>query len=346
MAISLATFSRCAGCGTPQPELSAWSCARCGGLYQLHGIRYAPGEVDRSRRDLTRYAAFLPLGTGAVTLGAGGTPLTPARLFERDLFVKEEHRNPTGSFKDRGMVVLANLAAPDRPVFVDSVGNTAAALAALGRALGLEVHVFAPLSTSRERCELLAGYGARVHLVAGPRAVSNRVAIAASAHALYLSHIFQPLFQAGMVTCAFEIAEALGHAPGRVVLSVGQGTLFLGLAHGFRALVRAGVVASMPALCGVRPATPGKTVAVGAGAVDPLRDREYREAARASGGDIFSVPEEEIYEADAELRGAGFDVDPAASLAVAGWRRLARNESSPDVVVSCGAKREALPPMN
>jgi hypothetical protein len=81
--------------------------------------------------------------------------------------------------------------------------------------------------------------------------------------------------------------------------------------------------------------------------VDPLRDREYREAARASGGEIFSVPEAEIYAADAELRGAGFDVDPAASLAVAGWRRLPQGHAaSTDVVVLCGTKREPLPPVD
>jgi threonine synthase len=250
------------------------------------------------------------------------------------------------------MVVLANLAPPGSAVFVDSVGNTAAALAALGRALSLDVHVYAPLSTSAERVALLDGYGAKIHLVAGPRAASNAVAIAASSEALYLSHIYQPLFQAGMVSCAFELAEAwqaevpIDAGPRRVVLSVGQGTLFLGLWHGFRSLVHAGVLAAPPILIGVRPETPGRTVAVGAGSVDPPRATEYREAARATGGTIFSVPETEIFDADAELRRAGFDVDPAASLAVAGWRRLVENDRTPsrDVVILCGSKREALPP--
>lgn len=346
---ALASFTRCRGCGDPQPSLAEVRCPRCGGVFRLTGLRYDPGHL-RDGAGLARYRDLLPLGPHARPFGVGGTPRTPIVLDGREVILQREDRNPTGSFKDRGMAVLVNAALAEDPaprVFVDSVGNTAAALAAFARHGGLEAHVFAPLATSPERVSMLAGLGARLHLVAGPRLASGHAAAEASGHARYLSHIYHPLFQAGTATLAFELHEA-GPLPDRIFVATGQGTLFLGLYHGFRALIRAGLLARVPALVAVRPSALGRSVAVGAASERPVRAQEVAAAARATGGEVSWVDEPAIRDADALLHAAGVPLDPAASLAVAGWRRHPSGgdggRPSRDLIVACGALREPIPP--
>lgn len=357
-------FTRCLATGEPQRSLQEWH-SPAGAIFALRGLCYLPGEVDRMREDIGRYRAFIPLADGAMTLGTGDTPLHAVTLFGHQVLLKDERANPMGSFKDRGMCVLANLArGTDGPVFVDSVGNTAAALAGFSRALGLDAHVFAPLRTSPERAEIVRSLGGRLHLVAGPRAESGKVAIAAAeSGALYLSHIYHPLFQAGTATCAFEIYEQLGPEatgarralaaaasahrrpfaplPDRVFLAVGQGSLFLGLWHGFRALLGAGVIDALPRLYAVRPVDPATTRAVGSSSPYPIRAQEIRNAAQGSGGETVLMPESALDAARAELQANGWHADPAAALALAGWREIrARDGEAVDVVILTGADRE------
>ncbi len=282
----------------------------------------------------------------ADVLGTGWTSISRCTLFGHPVRLKEENRNATGSFKDRGMAVLANLAPDASAVHVDSVGNTAAALAAYARARSLKAHVFAPLFTSPQRVRMLESLGGHVHLVAGPRAESGKVARAAARDALYLSHIYQPTFQIGTATCAFEIAEQLDPLPDRIFLAVGQGTLLLGLFHGFRALVASGLLTRSPALHAVRPADPATTVAVGAGSVNPVRASEVEVSVRATGGAMHRMAETEIARANDVLEDVGYEVDPAAALAVAGWRETRardRRTEGRDLVVLCGARREPFP---
>jgi threonine synthase len=335
-------LTRCRGCGAKQRSLTDWRCA-CGGLYSLHRLRYRAEEVDRDRVDLSRYRSFIPLAPDAITLEAGWTPVRRARLLGGDVWVKEETRNPSGSFKDRGMVVLANLAAgADGPAFVDSIGNTGLALAMYAAALRIDAHVFAPLATSEDRARLITERGARLHRVAGPRAECGKVALAAAEDgALYLSHIFQPLFQAGTATAAFELHEQLPEVPERVFVPVGQGTLLLGLWHGYRALLAAGVIDRLPALFAARPVHPGRTRAIGASAVHPIRAQEVRDAAKATGGDVVRIDEAALTAADAEMQDAGLDTDPTCALALAAWRAVRRAHDPPhDVLMLTGALRE------
>jgi len=343
---ALAAFTRCRGCGDPQPSLAAVRCPRCGGVFRLSRLRFDPARL-RDGTGLARYQDLLPLGPDPRTFDVGGTPRTELVLDGREALLQREDRNPTGSFKDRGMAVLVNAARAESPpprVFVDSVGNTAAALATFAREVGLDAHVFAPLATSPERVALLEGLDARLHLVAGPRIASGHAAAEAAGRARYLSHIYHPFFQAGTATLAFELAEA-GPLPDRIFVATGQGTLFLGLHHGFRALIASGRISRPPALVAVRPSALGRSVAVGAASERPVRAQEVQAAARASGGEVVWVDDPAIRDADARLEAAGVPLDPAASLAVAGWLRLAGSgDRGVDLIVACGARREPLPP--
>jgi threonine synthase len=340
----LSQVTRCRGCGDAQPSMAEVRCPRCGGVFRLCGLRWDPHRL-RDGTGLDRYRDLLPLGPDPRTFNAGGTPLDTLDLEGREVQLQREDLEPTGSFKDRGMAVLMNAALATSPaprVHVDSVGNTAAALAAFARDAGLEAHVFAPLATTGERVALLTGYGACVHLVAGPRVVSGEVALEAMERAQYLSHIYHPLFQAGTATLAFELFER-GPLPDRIFLAVGQGTLLLGLHHGFRALLAAGAITRVPRLMAVRPQALGGSVAVGAASVRPVRAQEVQAAARASGGEVVWFDDEAIRDADRRLEAQGLELDPAAALAVAGW--LALRDDDPharDVIVACGARREPM----
>jgi threonine synthase len=282
-----------------------------------------------------------------VTLGAGWTPISPARIDGHDVSVKEEHLNPTGSFKDRGVAVLANLASGvEGPVFVDSVGNTGLALATFAEALTIEAHVFAPLTTSTERETAITHHGARFHRVAGPRSEAGKVAMAVAEDGVcFLSHIYQPLFQAGTASAAFEIFEQTPSLPDRIFLAVGQGSLFLGLLNGFKALATAGEITNLPALFAARPAIPLGTIAVGASAAHPVRAQDVRLAAAATGGDVIRISEGELRDANAALEEAGFVVDPTSALGVAAWRKIVEATGpSADLIILTGARREAVPP--
>ncbi|MCH7567422.1 MAG: pyridoxal-phosphate dependent enzyme [Nitrospirae bacterium] len=99
---------RCSNCGRDYPSQGfPYRCPTCGGHFDLvDDLRYAPG----SGRGLERYRTSFPLppGTGLTSLGEGGTPLLEENLAERTVYLKCEHLNPTGSFKDRGTAVLVS----------------------------------------------------------------------------------------------------------------------------------------------------------------------------------------------------------------------------------------------
>src|SRR4051794_12885168 len=119
----------------------------------LRQLRQQHSTADARPRLMERYAAFLPVtsSTPNITLGEGYTPLVHARNLGRligcpMLHLKVEGMNPTGSFKDRGMVVAVAKAMEEgtRAIICASTGNTAASAAAYGAAAGLEVVVVIP----------------------------------------------------------------------------------------------------------------------------------------------------------------------------------------------------------
>ncbi len=119
----------------------------------LRQLRQQRTTADARPRLMERYAAFLPVSgqTPNISLGEGYTPLVHARNLGRLigcplLHLKVEGANPTGSFKDRGMVVAVAkaLEAGARAIVCASTGNTAASAAAYGAAAGLEVVVVLP----------------------------------------------------------------------------------------------------------------------------------------------------------------------------------------------------------
>jgi threonine synthase len=160
----------------------------------------------------------------------------------------------------------------------------------------------------------------------------------------------------GYATCALELVEQLGGAPGTVILPAGQGGLLLGISRGFEALLQAGRIARVPTLIGVQAAacaplvalfdmgmvglsfvTEGATVAEGVRVRSPLRARAVVDAVAASGGRLLAVDEAAILPGRDALARLGFYVEPTSALVWPALRSLLDSLSDPVVAVLTGS---------
>jgi threonine synthase len=306
-----------------------------------------PRSAQAGPPGLWRYGPWLPVPpVQGLSMGEGGTPLLPAGRDLPDVHVKLEFVSPTGSFKDRGAVVLvaAGVHRGAERLVADSSGNAGSAIAAYAARAGLPCTVFVPEATTAGKRAQIEAYGAELERVAGDRTATMERAIDAVARtgATYASHVYDPYFLQGTKTFAFEVWEQLGGAPDAVLVPVGNGTLLLGAARGFRELRSAGLVDRLPALIALqsercaplavafdrgepRPVAVrgAATAAEGIAIARPPRGAQILAAVRESGGCVVAVPEAAIAPAGAELARRGLLVEPTAAL-VWGGTLLAR----------------------
>ncbi len=329
-------------------------------------------------RGLWRYAAAIPVEPShamRLSLGEGATPMiSAADPALPDVRLKLEFLSPTGSFKDRGAVVLvaSALSRGASALIADSSGNAGSAIAAYAARAGLPCQVFVPAATSAGKRAQIAAYGAELVLVEGDRTATADAARAAVRErgAFYASHVYDPYFLQGTKTFAFEVWEQLGGAPDAVVLPCGNGTLVLGAAIGFQELHAAGLIDRLPALIAVQSAACAplaqawsegtekpaaiaaeRTMAEGIAIPHPARGAEILAAVRSSSGVILTVTEEEIAAAARDLARRGLLVEPtgavpwAAVLAGRGsaprdaweWQRTRDLLSGTAIVPLCGS---------
>lgn len=357
----------CVNCHRPfPPDAYPHRCPTCGGLYEFaEPFAYAPKRTGSTSRGLESFRHVLPLPAKArfVTLGEGGTPLVGVKIGEGSVFFKCEYLNPTGSFKDRGSSVLASvlLAAGVHEAVEDSSGNAGSSFAAYAARAGLSVRVFVPDDASPVKRAQMEAYGAQVVRILGPRSATSEAVLEAVAQgAVYASHAYWPIGQAGMATIAYELFEQLGRSPGAVVMPVGQGTLLLGLAVGFEALLRAGVVDRTPSLIGVQAeacapiwavsaggsagltwTSEGRTRAEGIRIARPLRGDAVLARVEASGGRMVAVTEAEIADGEHQLARLGFYVEPTSAVVWAGLLRAIEGLPGPVVVILTGSGLKA-----
>jgi len=317
----------------------------------------APG---RSRL-VDRYRAFLPVtdATPPLTLGEGFTPLVHARrlgsaLGLQNLYLKVEGQNPTGSFKDRGMVVAVAKAAEAgaRAIVCASTGNTSASAAAYGAAAGLEVIVILPkghIAIGKLLQALVAG--ARVVAIDGnfDQALGIVRALAEQDdHPVTLVNSVNPFRLDGQKTAAFEVCDDLGRAPDILAIPVGNAGNISAYWAGFRDYAAARIVDTTPRMWGFqaagaaplvvghrveRPETVATAIRIG----DPASWTKAIDARDASGGRITAVTDDEILAAYRALaRYEGVFCEPASAASVAGiTKAAAAGEVQADATVVC-----------
>ena len=215
---------------------------------------------------LKRHAARLPLteATPALTIGEGDTPLVRSRNLEGELgvgalYFKLEGCNPTGSFKDRGMVVAVAKAMEDgmSRLLCASTGNTSASAAAYGAAAGLETVVLVPQGgVAPGKMSQAVAYGARVVAIEGAFDDALRVAreLTDYAERFALVNSVNPHRIAGQKTAAFEIVDDLGDAPDYLFIPVGNAGNITAYWAGFCEYARDGVASRRPRMMGAQAA--------------------------------------------------------------------------------------------
>ncbi|HEY5520570.1 MAG TPA: threonine synthase [Candidatus Limnocylindrales bacterium] len=321
----------------------------------LRQLRQQRTTADARPRLMERYAAFLPVSgaTPNITLGEGYTPLVHARNLGRMigcplLYLKVEGMNPTGSFKDRGMVVAVAKAMEEgaRAIICASTGNTAASAAAYGAAAGLDVAVVIPHGQIAAGKLLQAQVaGARVIAVKGnfdealvavrDLVAGNKDAADGASPSIALVNSVNPYRIAGQKTAAFEVCEDLGGAPDYLAIPVGNAGNITAYWEGFTDYLNAGLIETRPKMLGFQAA--GAAPLVDGHAVDdphtvataikigkPASGERALLARDESGGVIEAVSDDEILGAYRDLaRHEGIFCEPASAASVAGVRKMA-----------------------
>ncbi|MFE2931616.1 threonine synthase [Streptomyces sp. NPDC059278] len=255
-----------------------WCCPACRGPWDLEfeaagalSLNSLTGRVN----SLWRYAEVLPLSSPTTTLGEGRTPLVQVT---GTVSAKLDFLMPTLSFKDRGAVMLAELArrlSPER-VVADSSGNAGTAVAAYCARASLPCTVYVPEGTSPKKTEQIRAHGAHLEIVPGDREATAAAARTAAdvPGAFYASHVFNPYFLHGTKTYVYELWEDLGgRLPDAIAVPVGNGTLLLGAALATAELHARGLIDRRPALIAVQAENVSPLAAAfRAGAEDLLPD--------------------------------------------------------------------------
>jgi threonine synthase len=284
---------------------------------------------------LERYREFLPITdrTPLLTLNEGNTPLVAAprlaaALGVRELHLKFEGSNPTGSFKDRGMTVAVSAAKAEgaEAVLCASTGNTAASAAAYAARAGLRGAVIVPegkIATGKLAQALM--HGARVVALRGNFDQALKlVRELASKHPIALVNSVNEYRLEGQKTAAFEICDEMGEAPDVLCIPVGNAGNITAYWRGFEEYRTAPRMFGFQAegaapLVNGAPVENPETVASAIRIGNPARWEEAMNAVTASRGEIRAVSDAEILDAYAFLGASeGVFCEPASAASVAG----------------------------
>ncbi|MBI4328533.1 MAG: threonine synthase [Chloroflexi bacterium] len=297
---------------------------------------------------LFRYPDYLPLtaDTPRITLGEGDTPLVRSRFLEKEigvgeLYFKLEGCNPTGSFKDRGMVlaVAKALEAGSRAIICASTGNTSASAAAYGARCGIETLVIVPSGyVAMGKLAQAVVYGARIIPIEGNfDQALQLVRSLAAVHPVTLVNSVNPHRLEGQKTAAFEVVDALDDAPDYLFIPVGNAGNISAYWQGFQEYHKGGQAHRRPKMMGYQAAGAApivrgeevrnpQTVATAIRIGKPASWAKAVAARDESGGAIDMVTDEEILQAYHSLaRHEGVFGEPASAASVAGLMKYARN---------------------
>ena len=295
---------------------------------------------------LVRYREFLPItpATPVITLGEGDTPLVRSVALEKELgcgelYFKLEGCNPSGSFKDRGMVVAIAKAVEEgsRCVICASTGNTSASAAAYGARFGLDVVVIVPKGKiALGKLGQAIAYGAKIIAIQGNFDQALQIVRAlVEKHPVTLVNSLNPYRIEGQKTAAFEIVDDLGEAPDYFFIPVGNAGNITAYWKGFVEYKQAGKATRTPRMMGFQAegAAPivkdrifkkPKTLATAIRIGNPASWQRAVAARDQSGGVIDCVSDEEILAAYKLLaRKEGVFGEPASAASVAGLIKMA-----------------------
>ncbi|MGE3076645.1 MAG: threonine synthase [Dehalococcoidia bacterium] len=303
--------------------------------------------VPQPRGVLYRWASVLPLteNTPRISLGEGDTPLVRSAAIEREcgldeLWFKLESCNPTGSFKDRGMVVAVAKAMESgaKAIMCASTGNTSASAAAYAAHCGLECFVLVPGGkVAAGKMAQAVAYGSRIIEVDGNFDDALNAARELTAkHPIALVNSVNPDRIHGQKTASYEICESLGDAPDILSIPVGNAGNITAYWKGFGECAETARATLHPKMYGFQaagaaplvsgaPVAEPNTIATAIRIGNPASWDGAINARNESEGLIEAVTDDEILEAYRLLaRREGLFVEPASAASVAGLLKHAR----------------------
>ncbi len=331
-------------------------CPKCGGVmdpkYDLAKIAEttSPEKIgNRTPNTMWKWVEFLPVidQRNIVSAFEGGTPLAKMQWLGqevgmKDLYVKDETKNPTLTFKDRGASAtiskLKELGV--REIGVSSEGNAACAFALYSQMAGIICHAYIPVDANPTKRELLLSLGADLHLVKGTIADAGRQASEdIREHGWYNAATFvTPYRHDGKGTMLMEILETLNwKSPDVLVYPTGGGVGIVGMWKAAKALEKLDWIQNFPRIIAVQPENcapvvkafhEGKneveewrnpqTIAMGLRVPKPLAGTLILKALRESQGSAIKVTEDQIISGQRNvLRLEGLVLEPSSSAAFA-----------------------------
>jgi threonine synthase len=384
---------KCSLCGQEYgPEEITYTCPKDGGnldvILDFVTIRknYRPEDILTSAEpSLWRYLPLLPVsdpgGIGTPLRAAGWTPLYSTDVLAKSLgleylWVKDESRNPTASFKDRASAVVVGRAREIEAeiIVTASTGNAGAALAGMSAAIGQKAVIFAPKTAPPAKVAQLLVYGAQVMLVDGTYDDAFDLTIqAAEAFGWYCRNTgYNPFTAEGKKTAALEIWEMIERqvirprlpktsfeGPLTVFVSVGDGNIISGIHKGFKDLLALGWLEQMPRIIGIQAegsAAIANAFHAGTETIIPVSARTLADsisvdlprdgvravrAASETFGTYITVSDEEILAAIPALGKVGIFAEPAGATAYAGLVKALQqarvSPKDPIVVLNTGS---------
>lgn len=339
-------------------------CSKCGDILEIkfdfNELASAAEESDWKKKPLSvwRYRDFMPIheATKIVTLGEGGTGLHLSEhlgqeIGLKNLYVKNEGENPTGSFKDRGMTVGVTKAVElgARHVICASTGNTSASLAAYAARAGIKCTVLIPSGKiAYGKLSQAMIHGAKVIQVRGnfDQALEFVLKLAEKHKDIYLLNSINPFRIEGQKSLGFEICEQLDNeAPDRIVIPVGNAGNISAVWKGMTEFHKIGYIKKLPKMTGIQaagsapiaqaintgsnkivPVEHPETVATAIRIGAPVSWKKAINAIRESKGTAETVSDEEILDAQKILaRIEGIFVEPASASSIAGLKKLVKS---------------------
>jgi len=328
-------------------------CVKCGGaleytisLPKTNKIRFS-GKLR-----FWRYKSLLPPVQHIVSLGEGGTPLRKAeRLAEkiglRQLYLKDETRNPTNSFRDRAATLLTSNAMDLKyhTVICATNGNLGASLAAYSAKSGLVCHVIVPKLVDVGKLAQMLVYDAVIEEFGETvdDSIRRAEALADETGWYQATAELNPLVIEAQKTIAYEVYEQFG-VPDWFIVSMGGGGTTYSIWKGFKELKQLGITKDLPRMIGVQPegcapiakmlsedsSEPAKvakpfTRALAVLVANPLQGELATKAIKESKGLTLTVSDSEIFKAELQIaKLEGMFAEPASSATIAALKKLVK----------------------
>ncbi len=353
---------QCVRCGTKFPLYPPRSnCQKCSGILEYRAALPEKQVKFSGSLRFWRYKQLLPPVRNMVSLGEGGTPLHKADRLAKtmgvtSLFLKDETRNPTNSYRDRAASLITSNAIDQQSetLVCASNGNMGASLAAYTAKAGLICHVLVPKVVDVGKLAQMIAYDAVIEESGDivDESISKAASLAKETGWYQATAELNPLVVEAQKTISYEIYEQFA-VPEWVIVSMGSGGTIYSLWKGFKELKELGLTETLPRMVGVQtegcapiinalteqvtskscnPSTRALAILVG----EPLQSDLAVKAIRESNGLALTVSDTDIFNAELQIaKLEGVFAEPASSAAVAALAKLKADQIAKDASVVC-----------